>query len=71
MDKGARIKQLREAKGLSQVNLAKRIGVSKYLMNKYENNIVENIPSKNIERLAAALGTTPQHLMGWDIQDKE
>ena len=66
MDKGARIKQLREAKGLSQVDLAKRIGITKYLMNKYEKNIVKDIPSGNIERLAAALETTPQHLMGWD-----
>ena len=65
-DKGALIKQLREAKGLSQVDLAKRIGITKQTLYKYENNIIENIPSKNIERLAAALGTTPQHLMGWD-----
>lgn len=66
MTKGERIKELRERYGLSQVELALKIGVSKQTLYKYENNIVTNIPSDKIELLARALGTTPAYLMGWD-----
>ena len=65
MDKGSIIKRLREEKGFSQVELARKIGVSKQTLYKYEKNIVTNIPSDKIEALAKALGTTPEVLMGW------
>ena len=65
MDKGMIIKRLREQKGLSQVELAKKIGVSKQTLYKYEKGIVTNIPSDKIEALAKALETTPEVLMGW------
>ena len=67
---GDRIKQLRESLGLSQVQLADSISVSKQTLYKYENNIVTNIPSDKIEALAYKLHTTPQYIMGWDSEEK-
>lgn len=66
MSKGKRIKQRRESIGLSQVDVADRIGVSKQTLYKYENDIVTNIPSDKIEALAKALNTSPEYLMGWE-----
>ena len=63
---GQRIKALREQKGISQIELAEKIGVSKQNLYKYENGIISNIPSDKIEAAAAALETSPSHLMGWD-----
>ena len=66
MTKGKRIKHLRENKGINQTDLAKKIGVSKQTLYKYENDIVTNIPSNIIELIAEELKTTPWHIMGWD-----
>lgn len=69
MSIGKTIKDLRHQKGISQVDLASRIGVSKQTLYKYENEIISNIPSDKIESLAAKLGTTPSRLMGWDAYE--
>lgn len=66
MTKGERIKKLRTQANLSQVVLANKIGVSKQTLYKYENDIVTNVPSDKIEKLAEALGTTPPYIMGWE-----
>ena len=68
MSVGKTIKNLRNQKGISQVDLASKIDVSKQTLYKYENEIITNIPSDKIESLATELGTTPAHLMGWDMQ---
>lgn len=65
MDKGKMIKSLREIAGLSQVELADLIGVSKQTLYKYENNIITNIPSDKIEAIASVLKTEPGIIMGW------
>lgn len=66
MTKGERIRISREKIGLSQVELAERVGVSKQNMYKYENNIITNIPSDKIESLAEILGVSPSYIMGWN-----
>ena len=43
MTVGNRIKKSRENADLSQVELAKKIGVSKQTLYKYENDIITNI----------------------------
>lgn len=63
--KGERIKKLRSACNLTQTELAKKIGVSKQTLYKYENNIITNIPSDKIELLALFLNTSEAYLMGW------
>jgi len=63
---GKRIKQLREDKGLTQEDIAKKIGVAIQTIYKYENEIVTNIPLDKLEKIAKALQTTPAYLMGWE-----
>lgn len=67
MDKeiGKRIKFLRLKAGLSQTELAEKIGVSKQTLYKYENGIITNIPSDKIEAIASATGYSPSYIMGW------
>ena len=71
IDKGLRLKELREQKGMSQTEAARHIGVSKQTLYKYENNIITNIPSDIIERIAVLYETTPAYLMGWQEQFKQ
>ena len=68
INKGLRLKELREQKGMSQTEAARHIGVSKQTLYKYENNIITNIPSDIIERIAILYETTPAYLMGWQEQ---
>ncbi len=63
---GDRIRKLRIASNLSQVELAQKAEISKQTLYKYETNIVTNIPSDKIELLAKILQTSPCYLMGWD-----
>ena len=66
MNRGQRLKELREAKRLSQTEAARHIGVSKQTLYKYENNIITNIPSDIVERIATLYETTPAFIMGWE-----
>jgi Predicted transcriptional regulators len=63
---GDKIKQARINRGLTQVELAHIIDVSKQTLYKYENGIVTNIPSDKIELIAKILHISPAYLMGWD-----
>ena len=60
-----RIKQAREKSGITQVDLAVKIGVSKQTLYKYENGVITNIPSEKIEQIAELTGVSPAYLMGW------
>ena len=66
MKVGDRIKLRRKEIGMSQTDLANRVGSTKQNIYKYETGIITNIPSDKIELISAALSTTPAHLMGWD-----
>lgn len=66
---GKRIKQAREAAGISQTDLAKRVGISKQTLYKYETEIVTNIPSDKIEAISKIVRVTPAFLMGWESPD--
>ena len=63
--KGSRIKEAREKIGMSQTDMADRIGVSKQTLYKYENDIITNIPSDKIEEISALTGVSPAYIMGW------
>lgn len=65
MTVGQRLKQLREKAGLSQVDLAAKLNVSKQNLYKYENDIITNIPSGKIEEAASILNVSPSYIMGW------
>lgn len=65
MTVGERIKELRTSLGLSQVDFADKINVSKQTLYKYENNIIANIPSDKIEAAARLGNISPAYIMGW------
>ncbi|WP_308653525.1 S24 family peptidase [uncultured Anaerococcus sp.] len=62
---GDNIKTLREDRDLSQTEVASKIGVSKQTLFKYENDIIQNIPTKYIEKLANLFDVSPGYIMGW------
>ena len=66
---GNRIRRLREKNGLSQEELAHRLGyTSKSTITKIEKG-VNDIPQNKIVRFAECLNTTPAALMGWVDED--
>lgn len=66
MNIGDRIKKLRKEKGLTQTELAHKIGYKdKTALSKIERGLNSPYQSK-IVALAEALDTTPTYLMGWD-----
>lgn len=68
---GQRVKLRREELGLSQEELAKRIGYkSKTSINKIELDF-RNLTQSKIKAIADALDTTPSYIMGWDEEAEE
>lgn len=65
MTLGKRIKEKREEAGITQAELARRIGTTKQTLFKYENNIITNVPSDKIEKIADVLSVNAAYLMGW------
>lgn len=64
---GDRIKDLRKLRGLTQGDLAVKVGTSKQNISRYENGVVENIPRKQLELIAYALDTSYEYLVtGYD-----
>lgn len=68
MNIGQRIKSKRELLNIPQTDLAKKVGISKQTLYKYENGIVTNIPSNIVEALAYNLDCSPAFLMGWESE---
>ena len=65
--KGTRLKRMREARDLTQEDVAKALGVSKQTIHKYEKDIVTNIPSDKIDIMAKLYRVSPAEIMGWDV----
>ena len=66
MTTGERIKQLRKELGLSADELGEMIGKDRSTIYRYERGEIENATVDVIPRLAKALQTTPQYILGWD-----
>lgn len=64
---GDLIKKARLAKGLTQDELAEKVGVKKSAVAKWENGRVSEIKRSNLKNLADALGLNPTQLLG-DIE---
>lgn len=68
---GKRIKDRRKQLGMSADELASKLGKDRSTIYRYEKGDIENLPLDILEPIAAALGTTPQYLMGWEkVQQK-
>lgn len=63
----------RKALNLSMEELAKKVGVSKATVQRWESGEIKNVRRDKIARIADALETTPAYLMGWDeeMQDRK
>ena len=62
-----RIKELREERGLTLLDVSKRLGISESTAQRYESEKgIKNIPYDSIVGYAKVLGVTPSYLMGWD-----
>ena len=63
---GERIKQRRMELGMSQEELAHKLGYkSRSFINKIELG-GQNLTQKRIKKIADALDTTPEYIMGWN-----
>lgn len=71
MDIGTTIKNARIEKGLTQEELANKVGVQKSAVAKWENGRVSEIKRSNLKKLAEVLGLKPTALFGWDREIKE
>lgn len=68
---GQNILRLRKELGMTQEELAKKMGyTSKSSINKIEMG-KSDIPQSKIAKFAEVLGTTPAYLMGWKDDNKE
>ena len=63
MDMGARIKEARIAKGMTQEELGKIVGVQKSAIAKYETGRVVNIKRSTLQKIASALNINPSTLI--------
>ena len=63
---GEKIANRRKQLGMTQTELAVRLGTTKQTIGKYEKGIVTNIPLKRVVELAGALECTPEYLTGWE-----
>lgn len=61
-----RIRDQRLKMGLTQEELAAKLGLQKSAIAKYENGRVENIKRSVISKMAEILKCSPIYLMGWD-----
>lgn len=64
-DFGVRLRQLREDRGLSRSALAKKIGVSKETLYRYENN-TQSPSLDRTKQIAVTLRTSVDYLIGLD-----
>jgi len=69
MNIGERIKRRREALGMTQSDLARKVGyTSRSTINKIEKD-GRGISQDKIVAIARALKTTPSYLMGWEDEE--
>ena len=61
-----RLKQMRQSAGLTQSELAEKLGVSRSTIFRYEKGDIDKVPAEYMNVLSKALRTTPAYLMGWE-----
>lgn len=66
---GDRIREIREARGLTQDQLAEQTKISKSFLSEVENNR-RNISSGNLLRIATLLGTSMDYLMRGETKEQ-
>lgn len=69
MTMGEIIKKQRQQVGMTQEELAEKLGLKKSAIAKYESGRVQNIKRSTLEKMAAIFNCTPSSLMGFQDQD--
>lgn len=69
MDVGFLIKQNRLAKGMTQEELAEKVGVKKSAVAKWENGRVSEIKRSNLKMISDVLGINPNLLLGDELAE--
>jgi transcriptional regulator with XRE-family HTH domain len=69
MTVGERIKQIRKEKGLTQTELASRLGVSQAMITQYENGQRGPKTFETVRKIAAALEVSPEDILGKDLEN--
>lgn len=64
-----RIKEMRNRKGLTLLEVSKYIGVKEATVQRYESGNIKNIKHETICKLAELFGCDPSYLMGWSTND--
>lgn len=61
-----RLREAREARGMTLLELANKIGRAEATVQRYESGNIKNLKNDTIEAIARALNVSPIYLMGWD-----
>lgn len=69
MTMGEKIRQARINAGLTQRELADKVGVKWSAIHKYETGMVVNLKQETIARLSEALGVRPAWLLGYTDEE--
>ncbi len=70
-DFSRKVRSLRAEHGLTLEQVARHVGVGRSTIRKWETGMIENIRRDKIAKLAEALHTTPDYLMGWENKSKD
>lgn len=66
---GQRLKETRKLQGYTLEQVGRAIKISPTTISKYEANRVNNIPQKNLEKLAGFLKVNPSYLLGYEDEE--
>ena len=60
---------IRKEKGITLLEIAKNIGVQQATVQRYECGTIKNIKNNTIIKIAKFLKTTPEYLIGWEVNN--
>lgn len=69
-DMAQKIRELRLSQNMTLEEVAKKVGVGKSTVRKWETGMIANMRRDKILLVANALKTTPEYLMGWEDKKK-
>ena len=61
-----RIRAIRKKRGLTLLQVAKKLGISESTVQRYESGNIKNLKYETVVELANIFGCSPAYLMGWD-----
>lgn len=68
---GKRIKEVREKRGKTLLEVANQLGVAEATVQRYESGNIKNLKLDTITKIAMYLNVNPMYLMGWEEKEKD